>query len=149
MCISDIPEAMAIMKSPPAGPPAMPCSVTLWYYCKDTIPSLSLSAWTAGTVNEIISSKDLRCSGNQEWRQTQLYVGEQSYRISVRVKRYDNNDYGKMINGNENKSEKLKVIDRGNHMNPSRYDLDLRKEKKTIVFHGNYDLKDVFHDDTI
>lgn len=86
-CISDIPEAMAIMKSPPAGPPAMPCSVTLWYYCKDTIPSLSLSAWTAGTFNEMINSKDLSCSGNQGWRQAQLYIGEQNYRISVRVKK--------------------------------------------------------------
>ncbi|XP_037797170.1 MAM and LDL-receptor class A domain-containing protein 2-like [Penaeus monodon] len=83
--LADIPEAMAIMKSPPAGPPAMPCSVTLWYYCKDTIPSLSLSAWTAGTFNEMINSKDLSCSGNQGWRQAQLYIGEQNYRISAEV----------------------------------------------------------------
>ena len=78
------PESTAIMASPALGPQGLGCTFSLWYNCKDENPRLVMTAWTVGDLKDQIVSVTLSCSSNQEWRQGQMFIGEQDQLFTVR-----------------------------------------------------------------
>ncbi|MPC30919.1 MAM and LDL-receptor class A domain-containing protein 2 [Portunus trituberculatus] len=80
------PESTAILSSPVVGPAGLGCTFSLWYNCKDDDPLLVITAWTTGDLKDKIVSLPLRCSSNQEWRQGQMFIGEQDQLFTVEVK---------------------------------------------------------------
>lgn len=75
----------AALVSPALGPPGLACTFSFWYYCKDHYPSLKATARTAGEVIEELVVDYYDCSSNQEWRQGNLFIGEQGTRITVSI----------------------------------------------------------------